>query len=128
MSAATTSRRRSGFWSIYQRLSGDANWNREIYLSDVIGAMILDGIPFHARRTTGFQDWGTVREWRRALLAQKAFFVLLDGFVFERGSQYFSPRFADVKPHRVAVEAVQAIAAKGTRSSICPFVRKLARN
>src|SRR5262249_46063785 len=64
------------FLEFYERLSRDkAAWNREIYLSDVIGAMILEGIPFRARQTTGFKDWGTVREWRRALLAQKAFFV-----------------------------------------------------
>lgn len=101
------------FLEFYKRMEGDAKWNREIYLSDVIGAMILEGIPFHARNTSGFQDWGTVREWRRALLAQKAYFVLLDGFVFERGSQYFSPRFQDVKPYPNAVEAVRAITEEG---------------
>jgi hypothetical protein len=101
------------FLEFYKRLSGDANWNREISLSDVIGAMILEGIPFHARRTTEYQDWGTVREWRRALLAQKAFFVSLDGFVFERGSQFFSPRFQDVKPNPSAVEAIRSIANEG---------------
>jgi hypothetical protein len=103
------------FLEFYRRLSGDANWNREIYLSDVIGAMILEGIPFHARRTTEYQDWGTVREWRRALLSQKAFFVSLDGFLFERGSQFFLPRFEDVKPNPNAVEAIRAIAAEGHR-------------
>jgi len=101
------------FLEYYRRLSNDANWNREIYISDVIGAMILEGIPFHARRTSGYQDWGTVKEWRKALLAQKAFFVLLDGFVFERGSQFFSPRFNEVKPHPNAVESVQSIVGEG---------------
>jgi dTDP-glucose pyrophosphorylase len=102
------------FLEFYERLSRDkASWNREIYLSDVIGAMILEGIPFRARQTTGFKDWGTVREWRRALLAQKAFFVLLDGFVLERGSEFFRPRFQDVKPQPAAVEAVKALVADG---------------
>src|SRR6185295_991253 len=102
------------FLEFYDRLSRDqANWSREIYLSDVIGAMILEGIPFRARQTTGFHDWGTVREWRRALLAQKAFFVLLDGFALERGSEYFRPRFQDVKPNPGAVEAIKALAAEG---------------
>jgi hypothetical protein len=105
----------SHFLEFYQRLSRDATWNREIYLSDVIGAMILEGVPFLARRTSGFQDWGTVREWRRALLAQKAYFVLLDGFVFERGSQFFSPRFADVRANSGAVDAVKACADKGNK-------------
>ena len=102
------------FLEFYGRLARDkTNSNREIYLSEVIGAMILEGIPFRARRTTGYQDWGTAREWRRALLARKAYFVLLDGFVFERGSQFFCPRFQDVKPHANAVDAVRSIAAEG---------------
>ncbi len=102
------------FLEFYHRLAKDkANWSREIYVSDVIGAMILEGVPFYARRTTGYQDWGTVREWRRALLHQKAFFVLLDGFVFERGSQFFCPRFQEVKPYANAVEAIRAIAGDG---------------
>ncbi len=101
------------FLEYFARLSGDPNFQREIYLSDVIAEMIREGIPFHARQTHDYQDWGTVREWRRALLAQKAYFVLLDGFVFDRGSQYFSPRFADVAPRPGAVEAVRSIAGKG---------------
>ena len=102
------------FLEFYERLSKDkANWSREIYLSDVIGAMILEGIPFRARQTTNYSDWGTVREWRRALLAKKAFFVLLDGFVFERGSDYFRPHFAETKPQAKAVEAVRTLAAEG---------------
>ena len=50
-----------------------------------------------------------------ALLAHKAYFVSLDGFVFERGSQFFSPRFQDVKPQADAVEAVRSLAAAGHR-------------
>lgn len=103
------------FLEFYQRLSRDTTWTREIYLSDVIGAMILEGIPFIARRTAGFQDWGTIREWRRALLAQKVYFVLLDGFVFQRGSRYFRPRFEDVQPNELAVEAVRELATEGNQ-------------
>jgi len=93
------------FLDYYNRLEGNRlEWNRELYLSDVIGAMILDGIPFRAMTVSGYQDWGTVTEWRRSLLERKAFFVLLDGFVFERGSKYFQPRFEDVKPIPSSVE------------------------
>lgn len=102
------------FRAFYRRLSRDqAAWDREIYISDVIGAMILQGIPFRTRRTQGYKDWGTIREWQRALLDQKAYFVLLDGFVFERGSEFFSPLFGDVRPNPAAVEAVRSLAAKG---------------
>jgi hypothetical protein len=102
------------FLHYYQRLlNASADWQRELYISDVIGSMILDGIPFHARRVDRYEDWGTVHEWKGKLLAKKAFFVSLDGFLFERGSEHFRPRFEDVSPIPKAVEALQALAAKG---------------
>ncbi len=102
------------FLEYYQRLSRNtAEWQRELYTSDIIGAMILDGLPFRARQITGYQDWGTVHEWRRALLSRRTFFVSIDGFLFERGSEYFSPSFADAKPHPVAVDAIKDLHARG---------------
>jgi hypothetical protein len=61
----------------------------------------------------GYEDWGTLHEWRRALLAKKAFFVLLDGFLFERGSRFFHPRFEETKPNTAAVEAVKSAVERG---------------
>lgn len=104
------------FLEFYHRLAeNSADWSKEIYLSDVIGAMILTGVPFRALNTTGYKDWGTIREWRHALLAQKAFLVMLDGFVMQRGSHYFRPQFNEVPPHTSAVECLQGLAAQGHR-------------
>jgi hypothetical protein len=105
----------SQFLEIYERLTANVTtWSRELYISDIIGSMILDGgVPFRSRNVSGYHDWGTVHEWRRALLARRSYFVLLDGFVFERGSEFFHPRFADVQPIPEAVEAVRAAAAAG---------------
>jgi hypothetical protein len=96
-----------------QLTAASAEWNREVYLSDLIGAMILDGVPFRAKRVTQYVDWGTIHEWRRALAGARTFFVSLDGFVFERGSPYFQPRFEAVKPLAGGVETVQALVARG---------------
>ncbi len=102
------------FMHTYQQLSaGAASWNRELYLSDIIAAMILDGTPFKAREVTAYEDWGTVHEWKRALLARRAYVVALDGFVFERGSAHFAPRFDEVKANVRTVEALTALAAQG---------------
>jgi hypothetical protein len=98
------------FLSYYHQLSlRTAEWQRELYISDIIGAMILEGIPFRARQITGYQDWGTITEWRRSLLSRKTYFILLDGFVFDRGSEYFHPAFADVTPHPAAVDAIKEL-------------------
>lgn len=88
-------------------------WHSELYLSDVISAMILDGIPFQARRISGYQDWGTVHEWKVALMKRRVYYVLLDGFAFERGSLFFKPRFADTRPHAEAVAAIRSLAEDG---------------
>ena len=104
----------SQFLEFYERLRRDAaDWQRELYISDVIGSMILEGIPFQARNVVGYQDWGTIHEWRRSLQSHKAYFVLLDGFAFERGSEFFHPKFADVRPIPEAGEALQSLAAEG---------------
>ena len=102
------------FLQYYDPLAANtAQWNREIYLSDVIGAMILDGVPFRARTVTGYRDWGTIREWKRALLDRKAYFVLLDGFALQRGSEFFRPRFEEVRPNAEAIRALQELARAG---------------
>jgi hypothetical protein len=102
------------FLEYYDPLAANAaQWNREIYLSDVIGSMILDGVPVRARAITGYRDWGTIREWKRALLDRKAYFVLLDGFALERGSEFFRLRFDEVRPHGEAIRALKGLAAAG---------------
>lgn len=90
-----------------------ASWQKELYVSDIIGAMILDGIPFKARSITSYQDWGTIHEWRHALLSRKAYYVLLDGFLFERGFEFFSPHYSEVHPNPEAVELIQTAVQRG---------------
>lgn len=102
------------FKTYFHLLQGRMNsWNREMYVSDVIGAMILDGIPFFARRVTEYEDWGTIHEWRRSLQARRAFLVLIDGFVFQRGSRHFHPLFEEVEPNAEAVHALRELASQG---------------
>ena len=51
----------------------------------------------------------------RALLVQKAFLIVLDEFVFDRGSRFVCPGFQDVKPHVSLMEAVRAITDEGQK-------------
>jgi hypothetical protein len=104
------------FMEFYYKLSDKKQeWDREIYISDVIGAMILGGIPFRIKRVSEYQDWGTVHEWRNALMSRKTYFVFLDGFVFQRGSMYFHPTFKDVQVIPEVVEVLKKIADNGHR-------------
>jgi hypothetical protein len=97
----------------YYGVLANQSTGSELYLSNVIAAMLAENVPFYARRTSGYQDWGTAHEWRKALLGRKAYLVSLDGFAFERGSHFFKPQFSEVRAHEQAVAAIRAIAEAG---------------
>jgi hypothetical protein len=95
------------FVAAYDELSnGTRITGGELYLSEVIAFMILNGHTFKARRVERYQDWGTVHEWRQKLERRRVFLISVDGFLFERGSRFFSPSFDKVKPNATAIEAV----------------------
>ena len=81
----------------------------ELYLSDVILSMLMDGIPFRGKLISSYQDWGTVQDWKRFLLSKKTFFVSLDGYIFERGSEYFEPTFQNANSFPNAIENVRQL-------------------
>jgi hypothetical protein len=100
--------------SQFERLSQSRTAEQgEIYLSDVISSLILAGTTFHSRAVSGYEDWGTIKEWRSYLLRHRTVMVAVDGFLFEHGSLYFPPRYEDVTPHIEAVAAVATLAANG---------------
>ena len=80
---------------------------KELYLSDVILSMLMEGTLFKGNPVTAYQDWGTVQDWKRFLLSKKTYFVALDGYVFERGSDYFEPTFENAKPYETSVANIK---------------------
>ena len=40
----------------------------ELYISEIIGHMILTGSSFQAKRAHNYRDWGTVHDWRHELV------------------------------------------------------------
>ena len=79
----------------------------ELYLSEIIAFMILNGSTFQIKRAVNYQDWGTINEWKQELSRRRLHLVSLDGFLFERGSAYFTPSFVDAKPNEESVRAVR---------------------
>lgn len=104
----------SDFISAYNEMKrGVAVTSGELYLSEIIAFMALNGHIFKARKVRNYDDWGTVTEWRRRLETRRVFFVSVDGFLFERGSLYFQPHFENVRPNAAAVDAVRQMSAAG---------------
>ncbi len=101
------------FIAAYTELSkGTSITSNELYLSEVIAFMILNGHVFRARRVSNYQDWGTVHEWRQKLEGRRVFLVSVDGFLFERGSRFFAPSFENVSANGSAVQAVKDMAGR----------------
>ena len=99
------------FCETFERLNkNELLGKNELYISEIISKMILDGEQFRIKRASRYQDWGTVAEWRNKLSARRTVFASLDGFVLERGSAHFSPMFSEVKPHMQAVDALRKLA------------------
>jgi hypothetical protein len=102
------------FLGAYDELMGQPRLSAgELYLSEIIGYLAMQGSVFRIQRIKQYQDWGTVHEWRDYLQGRRVFFVSIDGFLFEQGSPYFKPGFDAVKPNPVAVETVQKLASEG---------------
>ena len=101
------------FIAAYNDLNEGANVpSGELYLSEVIASMILNGHVFKARQVKNYQDWGTIHEWRQKLEGKRVFLVSVDGFLFERGSRFFAPSFENVRPHAAAVQAIKDVASR----------------
>jgi hypothetical protein len=99
------------FVAAYEELNSAARIERsELYLSEVIAFMILNGHVFKSRRVERYQDWGTVHEWRQRLEGRRVFLISVDGFLFERGSRFFLPSFDTVAPNAAAIGAVAKMA------------------
>ena len=98
------------FLAAFNELSATATRASELYLSEVIGFMILNGSVFKARSVQGYQDWGTIHEWRGKLEGRRVYMVSIDGFLFERGSRFFSPLFEEVAPHPEAIGTTAKLA------------------
>jgi hypothetical protein len=104
----------SEFLKTYEEMqSGNRLSPGELYLSEIIAFMAMNGHVFKARRVSNYEDWGTIHEWREKLERHRVFLVAIDGFLFEQGSHYFSPPFKDVKPHPVPIESVKALVEEG---------------
>lgn len=104
------------FAQVYHKLAAlTALDPRELYLSDIILSMLLDGTFFKGRPVTAYQDWGTVHDWKRFLLSKKTYFIALDGYIFERGSEYFEPTFENAGAHDSSIANIKTLIEAGHR-------------
>ncbi len=104
------------FCQTYQTLvSQFVDGAKELYISDIIGAMLLKDIPFLTKKVQGYVDWGTAHEWYNFNKRFRTYFVNLDGVVFEFGSPFFHPTYSEVKPNLEVVSELLKLQEEGNQ-------------
>lgn len=61
----------------------------DLYLSNIIYNMLLDGHNIKLKEVRNYEDWGTIEDWNRYKRQFKTLFVDIDGVIVENGGQYF---------------------------------------
>lgn len=66
--------------------SRELSASREVYVSDIVSAMLDWGLNFKAQEVESYHDWGTLKEWLSYTSTFKTLFVDLDGVVVENAN------------------------------------------
>ena len=104
------------FCQAYQKLVDQfVKATKELYISDIIGFMLLEGMAFNPKKVHTYMDWGTIKEWHKFNRLYKIYLVNLDGVVFEYGSPFFHPTYAEVKPNMKVVKELLHLELEGNK-------------
>ena len=80
------------FLQTYNKVSKLDN-EGEIYISHIIYQQLLDGKNFTIKQITGYEDWGTIKDWKEYINSYKTLFIDLDGVLVENSGEYFGPKW-----------------------------------
>jgi hypothetical protein len=93
------------FKSVYHELDDGS----EIYLSNIIFAMILKGSIFKSDMVTSYLDWGTLNDWNAYKSRFSTLFVDLDGTLVKNSGQYTDPKWGETDAIESNVKVINAL-------------------
>lgn len=69
-----------------------------LFVSDVVFNMILNGKTFVGVECSDYEDWGNLEEWKKYKNTFKTLFLDIDGVLFENSAVYVKPYIGETKP------------------------------
>lgn len=69
-----------------------------VFVSDVVFNMLLNGKKFIGVECSNYEDWGTIHEWKNYKDTFKTLFIDIDGVLFENCSAFVKPYIGETKP------------------------------
>lgn len=109
------------FMSIYEKLSSDSH---DLYISNIIYQMLMDGHTFNALHSEDYCDWGTIREWNQYKAQYSTLFVDLDGTLVENSAQYNSPYWGETNGITKNIQVLNKLHKSGKVQIIITTSRK----
>ncbi len=106
-----------GFQASFKDMSSNAGLEKETFVSHVIAWMIArQGQLFRAHEATGYEDWGTLREWRARQNRFASLFCDFDGVLVKNVGQYGSKNWETcLEPIAENLEALGKAQANGAQ-------------
>lgn len=86
------------FTSSYEFLNQSDIDSENLYISDIIYNMMLNGKTFTGYSCSNYEDWGTLEAWENYKKTFQTLFVDLDGTIVENSSAYLPPYIGQTKP------------------------------
>lgn len=85
-----------------------------LYVSHVIENMIVSNDQnFKAKKCSGYEDWGTVRDWHAYKKTFGTLFLDIDGVLFKNSSAYFKPKWGESEPIQSNIDALKRVINSG---------------
>ncbi len=85
----------------------------EVYLSNVIFEMILDGKQFSSTIVDHYKDWGTLEDWDRFKRSYATLFLDIDGTLVKNSSAHFPPYIGNTPALTENIEIIKRLYESG---------------
>lgn len=93
----------------FKRMENSSN----LYISHIIFAMMLDGIPFQEVPVDAYKDWGTLEDWNRYKQQFATLFIDIDGVLVYNSASYMKPAWGETAAIRENVELLNQLYESG---------------
>ena len=106
--------------SLYNELS-DQN---DLYVSHIIYRMLLQNRAFLAVVCSGYEDWGTLKDWNRYKEQFGTIFIDLDGVLVGNSGEFFHPVWGETEGISENIESINRLHASGKVQVIITTARR----
>ena len=97
---------------------------KELYISHLINACLLQNIIFSCKKIYNYLDWGTSEDWTNYCNSFKTLFVDIDGVLVKNSGQYLPPFWGTTDELKKNTDVIRDLYSTGKTKIILTTARK----